>query len=121
MRWLWPIPVAGFVIYPYLKRWTWLCHLWLGAVDGLAPLGAWAAITGTLTLKQGSKTAASAKYALAAARHGKHVMCEKPVTIDAAQAFLAQDLFDEFLDLAAPFADQAHHVGDFEVSSTWSQ
>jgi 4-hydroxybenzoate polyprenyltransferase len=45
---LWPIPVAGFVIYPYLKRWTWLCHLWLGAVDGLAPVGAWAAITGTL-------------------------------------------------------------------------
>jgi 4-hydroxybenzoate polyprenyltransferase len=47
-RWLWPIPVAGFVIYPYLKRWTWLCHLWLGAVDGLAPVGAWVAITGRL-------------------------------------------------------------------------
>jgi 4-hydroxybenzoate polyprenyltransferase len=48
VRWLWPIPVAAFVIYPYLKRWTWLCHLWLGAVDGLAPLGAWVAITGKL-------------------------------------------------------------------------
>ena len=48
MRWLWPIPVAGFVVYPYLKRFTWLCHLWLGAVLGLAPLGAWVAITGTL-------------------------------------------------------------------------
>jgi 4-hydroxybenzoate polyprenyltransferase len=48
VRWLWPIPVAAFVIYPYLKRWTWLCHLWLGAVDGLAPIGAWAAITGHL-------------------------------------------------------------------------
>jgi 4-hydroxybenzoate polyprenyltransferase len=48
VRWLWPIPVAGFVIYPYLKRWTWLSHLWLGAVDGLAPVGAWVAITGTL-------------------------------------------------------------------------
>ncbi len=46
VRYLWPIPVAGFVIYPYLKRWTWLCHLWLGVVDGLAPVGAWAAITG---------------------------------------------------------------------------
>jgi 4-hydroxybenzoate polyprenyltransferase len=45
---LWPIPVVGFVVYPYLKRWTWLCHLWLGAVDGLAPVGAWAAITGRL-------------------------------------------------------------------------
>jgi 4-hydroxybenzoate polyprenyltransferase len=48
VHWLWPIPVAGFVIYPYLKRWTWWCHLWLGAVDGLAPVGAWAAITGTI-------------------------------------------------------------------------
>jgi len=47
-HWLWPIPVAGFVIYPYLKRWTWLCHLWLGAVDGLAPVGAWVAITNHL-------------------------------------------------------------------------
>jgi len=48
VHWLWPIPVVGFVIYPYLKRWTWWCHLWLGAVDGLAPIGAWAAITGTI-------------------------------------------------------------------------
>jgi 4-hydroxybenzoate polyprenyltransferase len=45
---LWPIPVAGFVIYPYLKRFTWLCHLWLGAVDGLAAVGAWVAITNHL-------------------------------------------------------------------------
>jgi len=48
VRWLWPIPVVGFVVYPYLKRFTWLCHLWLGAVDGLAPVGAWVAITGHL-------------------------------------------------------------------------
>jgi 4-hydroxybenzoate polyprenyltransferase len=48
VRWLWPIPVAGFVLYPYLKRVTWLCHLLLGAVDGLAPVGAWVAITGKL-------------------------------------------------------------------------
>jgi 4-hydroxybenzoate polyprenyltransferase len=48
VRWLWPIPVAAFVIYPYLKRWTWLSHLWLGAIDGLAPVGAWVAITGHL-------------------------------------------------------------------------
>jgi 4-hydroxybenzoate polyprenyltransferase len=48
VRWLWPIPVAGFVVYPYLKRATWLCHFWLGAVDGLAPVGAWAAVTGAL-------------------------------------------------------------------------
>ena len=51
VRWLWPIPVAGFVIYPYLKRFTWLSHFWLGAVDGLAPVGAWVAITGELPLE----------------------------------------------------------------------
>ena len=48
VRWLAPIPIAGFVIYPYLKRFTWLSHFWLGAVDGLAPVGAWVAITGRL-------------------------------------------------------------------------
>jgi 4-hydroxybenzoate polyprenyltransferase len=47
VRWLWPIPVAMFVVYPYLKRFTWLCHLWLGACLGLAPVGAWLAISGT--------------------------------------------------------------------------
>jgi 4-hydroxybenzoate polyprenyltransferase len=48
VRWLWPIPVIGFVVYPYLKRFTWLSHLWLGAVDGLAPIGGWVAVTGKL-------------------------------------------------------------------------
>ena len=48
VRWLWPIPIVGFVVYPYLKRFTWLSHVWLGAVDGLAPVGAWVAITGRL-------------------------------------------------------------------------
>jgi len=47
VRWLWPIPVAMFVVYPYLKRVTWLCHVWLGACLGLAPVGAWLALTGT--------------------------------------------------------------------------
>jgi 4-hydroxybenzoate polyprenyltransferase len=48
VRWLWPVPVVFFVVYPYLKRVTWLCHLWLGASLGLAPVGAWAAVTGEL-------------------------------------------------------------------------
>ena len=48
VRWLWPIPLVGFVVYPYLKRFTWLSHIWLGVVDGLAPVGAWVAITGQL-------------------------------------------------------------------------
>jgi 4-hydroxybenzoate polyprenyltransferase len=46
VRWLWPIPVAMFVAYPYLKRFTWLCHAWLGACLGLAPVGAWLAVSG---------------------------------------------------------------------------
>jgi len=44
VRYLWPLPVAAFVIYPYLKRATWLCHFWLGATIGLAPLAAWLAV-----------------------------------------------------------------------------
>ena len=47
VRWLWPIPIVLFVVYPYLKRVTWLCHVWLGACLGLAPVGAWLAVTGT--------------------------------------------------------------------------
>src|SRR5438128_7059152 len=47
-HYLWPIPVLMFVVYPYLKRVTWLCHLWLGIADGLAPVGAWVAITNHL-------------------------------------------------------------------------
>ena len=46
VRWLWPVPVALFVVYPYLKRVTWLCHLWLGACLALAPVGAWLAVSG---------------------------------------------------------------------------
>jgi 4-hydroxybenzoate polyprenyltransferase len=48
VRWLWPVPVALFVVYPYLKRVTWLCHSWLGVSLGLTPVGAWVAVTGGL-------------------------------------------------------------------------
>jgi 4-hydroxybenzoate polyprenyltransferase len=48
VRWLWPVPVVLFVVYPYLKRVTWLCHTWLGISLGLAPVGAWVAVTGEL-------------------------------------------------------------------------
>src|SRR5262245_11866246 len=47
VRVLWPIPVVVFVVYPYLKRVTWLCHLWLGVALGLAPVGAWLAVEGS--------------------------------------------------------------------------
>ncbi len=42
------LPVAVFVIYPYLKRYTWLCHFWLGLCLGLAPAGAWVAVAGDI-------------------------------------------------------------------------
>jgi 4-hydroxybenzoate polyprenyltransferase len=45
---LWPIPVAAFVLYPFAKRITWACHLALGLTIGLAPMGAWLAVTGDL-------------------------------------------------------------------------
>ena len=41
-----PIGAAGVVVYPLVKRWTWSVHFVLGAVDALAPLGAWIAVTG---------------------------------------------------------------------------
>ena len=47
-RYLWPIPLAAFVLYPYTKRFTWLCHYALGLTLGLAPAAAWIAVTGTL-------------------------------------------------------------------------
>ena len=40
-----PVPVVAFVAYPYLKRFTWLCHWWLEVVSYLLQLGR-VAITG---------------------------------------------------------------------------
>jgi 4-hydroxybenzoate polyprenyltransferase len=43
------IPVLGLLfVYSYTKRFTALCHLVLGFVISLAPVGAWVAVTGTL-------------------------------------------------------------------------
>jgi 4-hydroxybenzoate polyprenyltransferase len=50
-RYLWPVVVIPLVIYPYTKRWTWLCHLVLGIAIGLGPVGAWVAATGTTPAK----------------------------------------------------------------------
>jgi 4-hydroxybenzoate polyprenyltransferase len=47
-RYLWPIPLAAFVLYPYTKRFTWFCHYFLGLTLGLAPAAAWIAVTGSL-------------------------------------------------------------------------
>ena len=45
-RYLWPIPLAAFVLYPFAKRFTWFCHYALGLTLGLAPAAAWVAVTG---------------------------------------------------------------------------
>ncbi len=45
MSWL---PVLAFVAYPYMKRVTWTCHLWLGLCLGLAPAGAWLGVQGSV-------------------------------------------------------------------------
>jgi 4-hydroxybenzoate polyprenyltransferase len=39
-----PVPVAIMAFYPFTKRFTWLCHVVLGAALGLAPVGAWVAV-----------------------------------------------------------------------------
>ena len=43
-HWLWPVPLAAFVVYPYLKRFTWFCHFWLGICLGLGVTGGWTAV-----------------------------------------------------------------------------
>lgn len=48
-RFLWPPVVLLFVLYPYTKRFTWACHFVLGLCLGLAPMGAWVAVTGDLS------------------------------------------------------------------------
>lgn len=45
-------PIALFLmsIYSYTKRFTWMCHLVLGVTSAAAPVGAWLAVTGKITL-----------------------------------------------------------------------
>lgn len=44
-----PIAAIGVFVYPLCKRFTWLTHFVLGAVDALAPLGAFIGVSGTVT------------------------------------------------------------------------
>ncbi|MDP6494793.1 MAG: UbiA-like polyprenyltransferase [Dehalococcoidia bacterium] len=44
-----PVAVVVVVGYPYTKRFTWMSHFILGWADGIAPAGAWIAVTGSLT------------------------------------------------------------------------
>ncbi|WP_100398544.1 UbiA-like polyprenyltransferase [Bacillus sp. FJAT-44742] len=46
-----PLAVFFLVFYSYTKRFTWLCHVFLGLTIGIAPLGGWVGATGTLQLE----------------------------------------------------------------------
>lgn len=41
-----PVALFFLVLYPYGKRFTWLCHGLLGLAQAVAPVGAWIAVTG---------------------------------------------------------------------------
>lgn len=47
---LFPLVAALLVVYPFTKRFTWLSHFVLGSALGMAPLGAWAAVRGSIDL-----------------------------------------------------------------------
>ena len=44
--WLSPVAIVLICTYSYTKRFTWLCHLYLGFTIASAPIGAWFAVTG---------------------------------------------------------------------------
>jgi 4-hydroxybenzoate polyprenyltransferase len=45
-----PLALIWAALYSFTKRFTPLCHFFLGSVLGLAPVGAWMAVTASLTL-----------------------------------------------------------------------
>ena len=45
-----PIALFLMTIYSYRKRFTWMCHLVLGITSAAAPVGAWLAVTGKISL-----------------------------------------------------------------------
>jgi 4-hydroxybenzoate polyprenyltransferase len=47
---LMPIAALGVLMYPLCKRFTWLTHFVLGAVDGCAPLGAYIGVAGSVSI-----------------------------------------------------------------------
>lgn len=47
--WLSPVALALVLGYSYTKRFTWLCHVFLGFAIAAGPAGAWIAVTGSLT------------------------------------------------------------------------
>ncbi len=47
---LWPLALIPLVVYPYMKRISWTCHLVLGIALAVAPVGAWVGVTGEISV-----------------------------------------------------------------------
>lgn len=43
-----PVAALPFIIYPFTKRFTGWCHVWLGVAIAMAPAGGWVAVTGEI-------------------------------------------------------------------------
>lgn len=47
---LWPPVIFMMTVYPYFKRFTWLCHLGLGLTYLMVPSGVWMAVANEISL-----------------------------------------------------------------------
>ncbi len=45
-----PIPLFSMTVYPFMKRFTWFSHIFLGVILGMAPVGGWLAVQGSFAL-----------------------------------------------------------------------
>ncbi|MDR1397925.1 MAG: putative 4-hydroxybenzoate polyprenyltransferase [Desulfarculales bacterium] len=43
-----PLALFMVTVYNFTKRFTWLCHIWLGVTCALGPAGAWAGLTASV-------------------------------------------------------------------------
>lgn len=45
-----PLAIIPLALYPYMKRFSWTCHLILGLALSIAPIGSWIAIRGDMPM-----------------------------------------------------------------------
>lgn len=45
-----PIPLFSMAVYPFMKRFTWFSHIFLGVILGMAPVGGWLAVQGSFAI-----------------------------------------------------------------------
>jgi 4-hydroxybenzoate polyprenyltransferase len=48
---LFPVALIVLIVYPYTKRFTYFSHWIVGFADGMAPVGAWIGVTGSIELE----------------------------------------------------------------------